>query len=184
MIREIMHQLGQLFTWLVIIAPWEQGIRVRLGKHARLLEPGWYLRVPFIDRIYRQSVRERFGIARAITTSTKDGHTLTVSGSFSYRIVDLMRLYQTLHDADDTLEAKFLGELSSFIVTRDLADCSPEALAGIMQSVDASQYGIEVTAAFINNFCRVRTYRMITGDFQQWRGGGLNTIMADGERHQ
>ena len=59
MIREILSIIGDLFTWIVIVAPWEQALRIRLGKRVKLCKAGCYLRIPFIDRIYRQSIRRR-----------------------------------------------------------------------------------------------------------------------------
>ena len=59
MIRELFAQLSNVLTWVVVVAPWEQALRIRWGKTATLLKGGVYLRIPFIDRIYRQSVRKR-----------------------------------------------------------------------------------------------------------------------------
>lgn len=35
MIKQLLEQLFGLFRWFFVVAPWEQAIRVRAGKHAR-----------------------------------------------------------------------------------------------------------------------------------------------------
>ena len=39
-ILDLIREFFRLFQWWVIIAPWEQAVRVRAGKHLTLLQPG------------------------------------------------------------------------------------------------------------------------------------------------
>ena len=55
----LLKQIGQIFRWWVIVAPWEQGLRVRAGKHVLLLKPGLHVRIPYIDQVFIQSSRLR-----------------------------------------------------------------------------------------------------------------------------
>ena len=50
--------LKALQMW-VTIAPWEQGLRVRLGRRVKLLGAGVHLRLPVLDVLYIQTVRTR-----------------------------------------------------------------------------------------------------------------------------
>lgn len=55
----------QFQIW-VVVAPWEQAVRVRLGKHLSVLNAGVHLKLPFADLVYLQSVRLRIsGIREA-----------------------------------------------------------------------------------------------------------------------
>lgn len=177
MIRELMHQIGQLFTWLVLIAPWERALRIRLGKNVKELGPGTWIRVPFIDRVYRQSIRRRLSLISAQTLTTKDGHTITLAGSVGYQVRDLRKLYDTLHAAEDTIEAEVASKVSAFVTGRTLAECDPAALElHVREQIDLSQYGLEGQEFWLTNFVRVKTYRLLGGEIRTWsRSAGLDT---------
>lgn len=181
MISEILRAFSRLFTWLIIVAPWEQAIRVRLGSHVRLLNQGWYLRIPFIDRVYRQSIRRRLVTIPAQTLTTADGKALSVSGAIGYEIVDLMRLYETLHDPNDTIESEISAMVADFVGSRPLAECKPSALqTDVRSKMRLNRYGLNGTEFYVTNFVAVRTYRLITGEMKSWqRSEGIDTTRED-----
>ena len=88
-LHQLLQQIGRMFVWLVIVAPWEQAIRVRLGRRVRLLPAGAYLVIPFIDRVYRQTIRRRLSIIPPQTLTTRDGKSVTLGSAVGYSIVDL-----------------------------------------------------------------------------------------------
>ena len=55
----IVRSLWRPFQWWVVVAQWELGLRIRLGKKTKALNPGIHFRIPFLDRIYIQSARLR-----------------------------------------------------------------------------------------------------------------------------
>lgn len=57
---EILRSFWRCFIWWVVIQPWEQGIRVRLGKKRVRLEPGIHFRIPYLDAVFKQSNRLRW----------------------------------------------------------------------------------------------------------------------------
>lgn len=182
MIRELLSAIGQIFTWFIAVAPWERCLRIRLGKHVKELGPGFYLKVPFVDRVYRQSVRRRLSVIRPQTLTTRDGRAISLSGAVGYTITDLKKLYNTLHDADDTIEAEVNSHIAEYVVTHDFAECRPALVQEHVRSkVDLAQYGLSGQEFFLTNFAAVRTLRIITGDLPVWaRGSGLNTMEVSG----
>lgn len=181
-LRELAEWLKNMLTWWVTVAPWEQAIRVRLGKHVRLLGPGVHLRIPVFDRIYRQSVRMRTSSLAAQTLATRDGKALTVSLVVGYRIADLLRLYETLHHAEGTILGVVMSAVGAFVVSRTSAECSPEALAAqVAPLCRLERYGLADISVTVVSFAYVRTYRMITGEGHAWSSGEpLDTSRADG----
>jgi hypothetical protein len=69
-IDAIMRLLGAVAFW-VIVQPWEQCLRVRMGKHVRMLPSGFHWRLPLIDTVFKQSVRMR--TAMLPTPDANDG---------------------------------------------------------------------------------------------------------------
>ena len=76
--------------------PWEQGIRVTLGKKLTLMNEGVYLKLPLVHKVYVQEKRLRVMSMPMQTVTTADGHPITISLAVGYSIKDIVRLYNTL----------------------------------------------------------------------------------------
>ena len=89
--NELLHWLSQLFSswkcWIVI-APWEIGVRVRLGRNATALVPGPHWRIPFIDEITLVNTRMRISSTPAITIPGSDGKARVVTANIGYLVAD------------------------------------------------------------------------------------------------
>ena len=175
--REIAAVLGNLFRWWFVVAPWEQAIRVRLGKHTKLLGAGVHFRIPYLDKVYVHTTRKRLVHTSAQTLTTKDGKHVTIAGSLGYSIADLLKMYDTLHQPKDTIVQELMGEISSFIVTHDLDACAPSV---IEQQVNdrrgglLAAYGIKSHGFIVTDFAVVRTYRLLNGDIDRYEQAGLS----------
>ncbi len=180
-LRELFHSIGRLFTWWIIIVPWEQAVRVRLGKHVRILTAGVHLRIPYADKVYKQSIRRRIVATDIQTISTRDGKAITLAGQMGYSIVDVGKLYATLHHAEDTLQALMKSSVSEFVSTHELSQCTPKVIeAHVIENNDLSEYGLAEITFSITNFAVARTYRFITDNLKEWLSGDvLNTDQDD-----
>jgi regulator of protease activity HflC (stomatin/prohibitin superfamily) len=162
----------------VSVTPWEQAIRVRVGKHVRLLNPGLHWKFPILDVVYLQSTRLRvssFGGGRQ-TLSTTDGKNVTLCGSIAYSIHDIERLYRVLHHAEDSLQCIARGRIAEFITSHKLAECGPEDLTRIIGSAlsaEFTEYGLSDVALYLSDYALVRTYRII-GD---WGASGIGSSL-------
>ncbi len=183
MISSFMEGLRQFFRALQIwitIAPWEQGLRVRLGKHVRLLHAGVHLKIPIIDVLYIQTVRTRISsLGRQIAT-TSDGKAITLSGSIGYAISDIETLYRSMHHAEDTIQALARARIASYISRNVAEHCHPSEMERPVSSAlaeELNQYGICEVKVYITEFAVVRTYRLI-GDYT---GNGVygSPLMTD-----
>ena len=175
-IENILKGIRSLFTWWVILAPWEAGLRVRLGKQVMDLTGGIYLRIPAIDRFYVQSIRTRTVDLGIQTITTQDGKTVTIAGVLRYHIADIRKLYETLHHAQDTIADLALAAIADFIVTHKYEDCSPKKLqSAVNGTVDLNQYGLGGGVISITDFAAVKTFRLIKDDKRWSDGDNLKT---------
>ena len=164
-VRQIQEFLRSIFQWWVTITPWQQGIRVRLGKHMKLLGPGVHARFPIIDLVYMQPIRVRAHHIRAQTITTADKKAVALACALQYQIIDLVKLYSTLHNAHDTIEQLTQGCVSAYIRKKELADIDVDDVeAHILESLNLERYGIEVVGFKLTDFAAVRTYRFISGE--------------------
>lgn len=177
-LQQILNGITHLFTWWVTVDPWEQGLRVRFGKKTTLLSPGVHLRIPIIDQIFKQTVRRRFSAVPTQTLTTADGKTVTVAGSLGYTIIDLERLYATLHHAEATLEAEAQGIISDYIIRMEYEGFTPSALQAFVEdNLDFECYGIGSPEFIITTFVQVKTIRLLMGEPRDYTTGAtLNTI--------
>lgn len=180
MLLSLLKQFLQIFTWFVVVAPWEQAIRVRLGKRVCKLEAGVYLRIPFADRVFKQSVRRRLSIIRPQTLTTRDRHVVTCSGAIGYAISDLQRLYDTLEAPNDTIENEVAGVIARFISAQPLADCTSDRVeVYVRDNIDLSRYGLSGQEFYMTQFATAKTYRLVMGEMGSWsRDAGLNMAEA------
>jgi hypothetical protein len=163
----------QSFAWFVVVAPWEQAIRVRMGKHVRLLEAGFYLRIPFVDRVFKQSIRRRLSIVRPQTLTTRDNKVVTLSGALGYAIKDLRRLYDTLESAHDTIENEVAAVVARYVCTHEYSECTPARVAeAVTAELKLERYGLDGQSFEVTSFLSAKTYRLVMGDLPSWQNDG------------
>ncbi len=169
MLYDIFSKLTNLFTWFFVVAPWEQAIRIRLGNHSGLLKAGVYVRIPFVDRIFQQSIRYRLNMIRPQTLTTLDGKIVTCASAIGFYISDLYKLYNSVEQPNDTVESEVSGMIADYIGRHKLSECSfLELQKFIIEKLDIHKYGLEGTAFYITSFAATKTYRLITGDIPSW----------------
>lgn len=183
---QLFRSLSGLFRWWVTVAPWEQAVRVRLGRHVEVLHAGVHLRIPGVDRVYRQSIRRRFSSIPTQTVTTSDGKAVTLSGALAYCIDDIARLYDTLHNAEDVLQTEAAATVARFVCSHTLAECRPETIERVVtETLDLRRYGLGGIEFSITDIAAVRTFRLIQGEPKNWTydGGTLSTTTAEGGEH-
>lgn len=174
--NSILNWLSKIFTWWVIIMPWERGLRVRSGKSITLLTQGIYLKLPVIDSIYVQTTRIRFIGLPVQTVTTKDGKTLSIVASAGYSITDIEKLYQTLYHPEMTIQNIVMGSLATYVATNNFADCSPAEIEdSINVTLESNDYGLGDMSIKIIGYALVKTYRLIQDGHYLNEGMTLNT---------
>ena len=171
-----MGWLGQMFNWVFVIVPWQQAIRIRMGKTITVLDPGILFQVPFIDRVYIQNMRERVAATTSQALTTRDGVTITLCAALRFEIVDIRPMYTRLHQASETICQIVEGEFSKYIIMNDAKDCTPDkVLAHVLGRVDLSKFGLKLNDLFLTDFVKVKTYRLIQGGLDRYTSASIQT---------
>lgn len=162
----LLKQFWALFVWWFVAAPWDRVLRVRLGGSTpeRVVEygPGLHFRIPYVDVVYRQTVRLQFTTLAPQTVTTKDGQTITFAGVFGYVIEDLRTLYNTIQHADSTIQSLVQGALAQYIYSHDYIECAPDVIEqAVVNELDIAAVGLGSPQLSLTTFARVRTYRLI-----------------------
>lgn len=180
-VQQFLDFLRTMLSWWVIVEPWEQAVRVRFGRNVRVFEAGLLWKIPFFDVIYKQNVRRRVSGLPAQTLTTGDGKSITVVGSIGYRVVDVLKLHTTLHDAETSILQEVLGAIARFVVKSDVSECSPAAIAEhVAGSLNLEKYGLGDVDFFLSGFVsNVPTYRLLQDSLAPYNmNGSLTTQIA------
>lgn len=170
-VKDIIDYLSKLFTWWVIVMPWEQGIRVTLGKKQILMNKGVYLKLPFVHHVFIQEKRLRVINVPIQTISSKDGFALTISCAVGYSIEDITKLYSSLYQPDMTIINIVASKISEFICSNDLKLCIPSSIEEqINKSIITTDYGLKYEYVRIINFACVKTFRIIQDQSYSYEG--------------
>lgn len=167
----IARLVGQVVFWATV-QPWEQAIRVRLGKHVRRLVPGIHLRIPIIDVVHTQTSAWRATHIPTQTLSTRDGATVVTGGNVGYVIADIEALYRTLHHAEDTISQVSSAAIAEQVQAIDKAELTPELVAkraGDVVREKLAAFGLADVDLRITDFAFVRVHRLVMD--QRWMVG-------------
>lgn len=172
--RDIVEGLRSLITWWFVVEPWEQAVRVRFGKHVSVFGAGVHLRIPFLDTVYVQNTRRRVMSIGLLTLTTADSVVLTVNGGIGYRVADVLRLHQTLHNAEASVLQEILGVVASYVATRRIAACKPaEMMKAVQAELSLEKYGLADIDFFLSAYAAdVPAIRLIQDGLGGYSGGG------------
>jgi hypothetical protein len=178
----IIQSITRPFKWWTVIAEWEQGIRVRLGQNSKLLKPGIHFRIPWVDRIYVQSVRLRTFYATGITCRTKDGKTAVFSLATHFRVKDVLRMYNELSSPETTIEAMAVEQAIALVESQDADTIRASDISAAIAMTESEKWGLEEIHFAITGFTCCRAIRVLMNDYNST--AGMNNLDQDegGER--
>lgn len=170
-IKDLIEYLLKIFRWWVSVLPWERGLRIRLGKKVKLLNPGFHFRFPFFDTVHIQTIRLRVVTIPPQTITTKDGQTLTVTLVVGYSIKDIEKVFNTIHHPEATICNLVSGEVSDFVSQNNT--CSPKIIQEeVLKKISKLDYGLNIEYIKVTGYAIVKTFRLIQD--QHWTPNNLD----------
>ena len=141
---------GSLFT----VDETEQAIITQLGKYVRTVtEPGLNFKVPFLQTVNKFEDRVLEYDAKAAKIITSDKKHIVIDNYARWRIVDPLKLYQTVRDVfggqgrlDDIVFSEIREELARHTLTEIVSVNREAIMEKVHKQCDAKarEYGIEV----------------------------------------
>lgn len=180
-LQQLLNRFTEMFKWYFILNPWEQAIRVRCGRWTKKYEGGMHFRLPYLDTIFKKSVRFRTSDMGCQTITVAPNKTVTLTSALGFRVFDVEPLYQRLHQADETLKLLVQGKIAEFVESCDDIDaCRPSMInKHIMDNFDIEEFGLTDKDFRVIDFAVVRTYRLINEGFYSYSEHRLNTSNAE-----
>lgn len=163
----VLKNITHPFKWWIVVAEWEQGLRVRFGKNTKVLTPGLHFRIPFIDRVYVQSIRLRTISFTSLPVLVKDGKTASINGAISFSVGNIFNLMNNLGTPEITLESIVCQGLVEHLLNIDPANiCLEEIETKITQKGLCSSWGLSNFSFKVTGFTVCRAYRLISTDYR------------------
>ena len=141
---------GAMFT----VDETEQAIITQLGKYVRTItKPGLHLKVPFLQNVHKFEDRVLEYDAAAAKIITSDKKHLVIDNYARWRIVDPLKLYQTVRNefgANSRLDDIVFSEIREELARHTLTEVVSVNREAIMEKVHkqcdqkAREYGVEV----------------------------------------
>lgn len=158
--KQIWEQLSSMLKWWVIVLPWQQGMRIWLGKDVKILKPGIHFRIPYLHTVYVQPSRLTFINLAPQTLTAQSGETITVALIIGYTITDIRKVYNTVNEICGALTGVVNGSVAEFVSGHHIV--SPEKIEGyVLSKLYEHDWGVKVENIKITTFAIVRTYRLI-----------------------
>lgn len=165
-LRELFDRLLSVFPRILILAPYENGIRLTFGKYLQRLNPGWYLFWPLIQKVLWMEIQTQVVDLRIQSVRTKDNYDIIISGAIQYSIKDVEKAIINVQDVDKAVETLSLGIILTFVKGKSLEECQDlenlrcEILKGLKDA--AKGWGLRIEKIFITDLGRTRNIRLLS----------------------
>ena len=164
-LQEIFDRLMSIFPRIMMLPPYEAGIRMTLGKHIKVLTPGWYLYWPLIQELITMEVQTQVADIRTQSVRTADDKDIIVSGTIQYRINDIEKAICNVQDVDEALANLTLGIILDFVNKKTMSDLqNVESLKSELRKGMAeacSGWGVKIERVFITDLGHTRNIRLL-----------------------
>jgi len=127
-------------------------------------------------------VRTRMISERGLTTTTKDGHVITLNIAIQFSVADALQLFETIANPETTIIQRVSSAIAEHVAASELSALS---IATVRESasacVPAAEWGLADVDVRVTTFALVRTYRLLMNDYREH--SGLDQILsADDDR--
>lgn len=108
-------------------------------------------------------------VVPAMTLTATDGKIITIGSYLSFEIKDVQLLYNTIHDATDTIDAIAASVAAEYLSKKSSKEIDYREMQDYVQEhIKLGQYGIANAQYFVTSFAVAKAYRFITGDIKTW----------------
>jgi regulator of protease activity HflC (stomatin/prohibitin superfamily) len=169
-----------LALWPIAVVQFnERAIRIRMGLIVEELEPDWYWRWPFFEKVLKCPATWDWIDLQFGDVPTNDGVQATFSANVEYRILSPALLWSNITDPDTNLSRLALGSLASLVARKDwaaLAANQPSLRTWLRKQLTAETKGcgVEVGRVRITNLVQARPIRILAD-------GGVGAVLDDDE---
>lgn len=164
---DLFSEFGNKLAFWQVVNQYEVGVKFRLGKFSKTVNPGLNWKIPFIDSIHTTN-----GVATTIqlqaqTLTTCDNICLMVGTVVRYSIKTPELYLLEIWDGPGVLSDTVMGVVKQVISDHPFKDLNTEDIeAVILRKARAklNRYGFRIEAITFSDFGKIKTIRLISND--------------------
>lgn len=160
--------MAKNFQFWVIIYAYERGVRLRLGKFSKVLEPGLHWCIPFhIDHVMVDNVVTRTVHLGAQSLTTKDGKSIVVSAIVTMNIADVAKALLEVESIEHAMIDACYASVCNHVDESTWEDLhKDDAFKSLTRKCKGAgkRYGLEIERVQLADLAICRTYRMVNSD--------------------
>lgn len=148
------------------MAPYEQGVLLRLGKFVKVIEPGLTWIWPFqIDSVLFEKVVPTTHSLGNESITTRDGKSVGYHAIVTYKVRDIEKALLEIDDTDHAVRDACAGEIGRVLREHDW--CGIIGSATILDELTAAcrkrgfRYGIEIMSVQLAGLALVKSIRLM-----------------------
>lgn len=148
-----------------IIDQYEGGVKLRFGKYVRTLGPGFYFKIPFLEKIIEDMVITTTMGTPSQTLTTKDGKTVSVKGVIKYSISDIKLFLLEVTDRFSAMSDVTQSVVKEQIEARTWQECMDIDLDNTIEKkvrLNVKKWGINIEDFTLVDKTITRSYRLFT----------------------
>lgn len=166
---------------------YQRGVLFRLGRLGSTKGPGWFWRIPLVDRVVKVDLRTNTVALETQETVTRDGVAVRVNAVLWYRAVDASRVVTTVTNwngaviqAAETGLRDAIGQSELDLILKDRVSINKRLLEILTQT--CLQWGVDIDAVEIKDLdIPEQMQRAIAKEAEAIREKRARIIKAEGE---
>lgn len=162
---EILKSIGASVFPVAVIDAWQKGVVLRFGKPHRVLSPGFYFVIPFVEHVIRPSVVTTTTTLSAQTLLAPDGKLYTVEGVVRWSVSDVEAFAVKIWDGGNVVVDCCKGAIARALRELGADEIDSRILKYARAALD--RYGIKVEAVTLTTIATVRVFRIISNQLPE-----------------
>jgi regulator of protease activity HflC (stomatin/prohibitin superfamily) len=164
---DLIIQFAELFQFWTVLEPFEAGVKTRLGKFVKVLEPGFHWVAPFrIERTATEHTVPTTQFLRDQSVTTADGKQLVFQAIITYQVRDIQKCLLEVSSAEHAIQDSCAGTIA-----HELSRSTYREIIEVDETIDkvtaacrkrGFKWGLEVTSVQFSTIVSTKTLRLMT----------------------
>ena len=157
----------KIFQFWVVIYPYEQGVRLRLGKFQAVLSTGLHWCLPFkLDRVITIETVVRTLRLGAQSLVTGDGRHIVINTVVTCAVEDARKALLTVNSVEHVIDDACSGLVAAFVAQHEfgyIVECCAEPDAALVDDCrrTAAEHGVHIVKVQFTDVTQSRTFRLL-----------------------
>ncbi len=158
-IKDLLHWLGDRIIPFQVVSVYDGAVRLRFGKHPKILTPGLRFKIPLADYVYTCNIKNETKETKAVHVTTVCGKTVTAVPIIKFRIVDPVKWLIESCDADNNLAHITAAVVSDCLTDITWEECKKKTTRTVIRKKlndTIEDMGAKVSDVMLTDLCICR----------------------------